>query len=78
LLQEDIMLIQETINEPATLLKLLVSLDDQLQALQPQLAAQQLPRDQRGGTPRWCTAEVLTIMIYGAWLGLTDKAKLYY
>ena len=31
------MLIQETINEPDTLLKLLVSLDDQLQELQPQL-----------------------------------------
>ena len=72
------MLIQETINEPDTMLKLLVSLDDQLQALQPQLAAQQLPRDRRGGTPRLCAAEVLTIMVYGAWLGLTDKAKLYY
>jgi hypothetical protein len=72
------MLIQETINEPDTLLKLLVSLDDQLQALQPRLAAQQLPRDGRGAPARLCAAEVLTSMIYGAWLGLTDKAKRYY
>ncbi len=72
------MLIQETINEPDTLLKLLVKLDDQLLALQPQLSAQQLPRDPRGGLPQLCAAEVLTMLIYGAWLGLTDKAKLYY
>lgn len=72
------MLIQETINDPDLMLKLLVQLDDQLQALRPQLQAQQLPRDARGGVPRLCAAEVLTMLIYGAWRGLTDKAKLYY
>src|SRR5690349_20505425 len=72
------MLIQETINEPDTLLKLFVDLDDQLLALPPQLNAQQLPRDPRGGVPQLRTAEVLTRLIFGAWLGLTDKVKLYF
>lgn len=72
------MLIQETINEPDTLLKLFVDLDDQLLVLQPQLHSQQLPRDPRGGAPQLRTAEVLTMLIFGAWLGLTDKAKLYF
>ena len=72
------MLIQETINEPDTLLKLFVNLDDQLLAVQPHLHAQHLPRDARGRVPQLRPAEVFTMLIFGAWLGLTDKAKLYF
>ena len=45
------MLIQEQISGPDTLLKLYVAMDEDLKALQPQLRAQQLPADPRGGSP---------------------------
>jgi hypothetical protein len=72
------MLIQEKINTPDTLLKLYVAIDEDLKALQPQLQAKQLPRDPRGGTPMLSAAEVLTILVWGAWRGLGDKAKVYF
>jgi Transposase DDE domain len=72
------MLIQEKINGPETLLKLYVTIDDDLKALQPQLQAKSLPRDPRGGIPLLSAAEVLTIVVWGAWRGVTDKAKLYF
>jgi DDE family transposase len=75
---EALMLIQEKISGSDTLLKLYVAIDDDLNALQPQLQAKYLPRDPRGGTPMLSTAEVLTILVWGAWRGLTDKAKVYF
>lgn len=72
------MLIQEKISGSDTLLKLYVAIDEDLKALHPQLRAEQLPRDPRGGTPTWSAAEVLTIVVWGAWRGLTDKAKVYF
>ena len=68
---------QEKINTPDTLLKLYVAIDEDLTGLQPQLRAQHLPRDPRGGTPVLSAAEVLTIVVWGAGRGLTDKANLY-
>lgn len=64
------MLIQEKIGGSDTLLKLYTAIDDDLKALQPQLQARQLPRDARGGTPTLSAAEVLTILVWGAWRGL--------
>ena len=61
------MLIQEKISGAETLLKLYVVIDEDLKALQPQLQAKHLPRDPRGGTPALSAAEVLTIMVWGAW-----------
>jgi hypothetical protein len=72
------MLMQEKINAPDTLLKLYIAIDDDLKALHPQLQAKQLPRDPRGGTPTLSAAEVLTILVWGAWRGLKDKATLYF
>lgn len=72
------MLIQEKINTPDTLLKLYVAIDEDLKALQPQLQRKHLPRDPRGGTPVLSAAEVLTILVWGAWRGLGDKAKVYF
>ena len=72
------LLIQEKISGPETLLKLYVAIDEDLKALQPQLQAKHLPRDPRGGTPVLSAAEVLTILVWGAWRGLKDKAKLYF
>ena len=72
------MLIQEKISGPDTLLKLYVAIDDDLKALQPQLQTKYLPRDPRGGTPILSAAEILTILVWGAWRGLTDKAKVYF
>ena len=72
------MLIQEKISAPDTLLKLYIAIDEDLKALQPQLQAKQLPRDPRGGTPTLSAAEVLTILVWAAWRGLTDKAKAYF
>lgn len=43
----------------------------------PNCRAKQLPREPRGGTPLLNAAEVLTLVVGGAWRGLTDKAKLY-
>jgi hypothetical protein len=57
---------------------LYVALDDDLKALRPQLQAKHLPRDPRGGTPLLSAAEVLTILVWGAWRGLNDKAKVYF
>ena len=72
------MLIQEKISAPDTLLKLYVAIDDDLKALRLQLQAKHLPRDPRGGTPSLSAAEVLPILVWGAWRGLTDKAKIYF
>ena len=67
------MLIQEKINTPDTLLKLYVAIDEDLKALQPQLQRKHLPRDPRGGTPVLSAAEVLTILVWGAWRALTER-----
>ena len=69
------MLIQEKISAPDMLLKLYIAIDEDLKVLQPQLQARQLPRDPRGGTPTLSASEVLTLLVWGAWRGLTDKAK---
>src|SRR5688572_24694566 len=61
-----------------TMLKLYVMIDEDLKALQPQLQTKHLPRDPRGGSPTLSAAEVLTVLVWGAWRGLTDKAKLYF
>ena len=74
---EVLMLIQEKINAPDTLLKLYVAIAEDLIVLRPRLRAKQLPRDPRGGTPTLSAAEVLTILVWGAWRGLKDKATLY-
>jgi DDE family transposase len=72
------MLIQEKRSGPESLLKLYVAIDEDLKVLQPQLQTNHLPRDPRGGTPLLSAAEVLPILIWGAWRGLTDKAKVYF
>lgn len=72
------MLIQAKINAPDTLLKLYVAIEEDLKALQPQLYAKQLPRDPRGGHPLLSAAEVLTVLVWGAWRGLKDNAALYF
>jgi hypothetical protein len=72
------MLIQEQISAPDMLLKLYIAIDEDLKVLQPQLQARQLPRDPRGGTPTLSASEVLTLLVWGAWRGLTDKAKVYF
>src|SRR5262245_43963343 len=72
------MLMQEKISGTDTLLKLYVAIDEDLKALQPQLQAKHLPCDPRGGSPTLSAAEVLTILVWGAWRGLTDKAKVYF
>jgi IS5 family transposase len=72
------MLIQEKISAPDTLLKLSVAIDEDLKGLQPHLQAKQLPRDPRGGTPILSAAEVLTMLVWGAWRGFKDKATLYF
>ena len=72
------MLMQAKISGSDTLLKLYVAIDEDLKALHPQHQARQLPRDPRGGTPTLSAAEVLTILVWGAWRGLTDKAKVYF
>lgn len=72
------MLMQEKIGGSETLLKLYVAIDEDLKALQPHLQAKHLPRDPRGGTPVLSAAEVLTILVWGAWRGLNDKAKIHF
>jgi hypothetical protein len=72
------MLMQEKISGPDTLLKLSVAIDENLKALQLQLQAIHLPRDPHGGTPTLSAAEVLTILVWGTWHGLKDKAALYF
>jgi hypothetical protein len=69
---------QEKISGSDTLLKLSIAIDEDLKALRPQLQAKQLPRDPRGGRPSWSAAEGLTIFVWGAWRGLTDKATVYF
>jgi len=72
------MLMQERVSGPDVLLKLFVTIDDLLKRLQASLAPQYLPRAPRGGHPQLSAAEVLTILVRGAWRGLHGKAKLYY
>ena len=55
-----------------------MAIDEDLKALQPRLRAKHLPRDPRGSLPTLSPAEVLTILIWGAGRGLTDKAKVYF
>jgi hypothetical protein len=68
-------LIREKISGSDTLLKLYLALAEELKALHPQLQAKQLPRDPRGGRPTLSAAAVPTIVVWGAWRGLTDRAK---
>jgi arylsulfatase A-like enzyme len=68
------MLIQEEISGSEALLKLYGAIDDDLKALRPHLQTKQRPRDPRGSTLSLSAAEVLTIVVWGAWRGLTDKA----
>jgi hypothetical protein len=72
------MLIQERVSGPDMLLKLYVTIDDLLQQVQRGLVPKYLPRDPRGGHPQLSAAEVVTMLVWGAWRGLSDKAKLYY
>jgi hypothetical protein len=72
------MLMQEKISGLNTLFKLYVVTDEDLNILQSQLRAQQLPVDQRGGSSLLSAAEVFTILMGGAWRGLKDKAKVYF
>jgi len=72
------MFIQEKIGGADTLLKLYTAIDDDRKALQPQLQARQLPSEPRRGTLALSAAEVLTLLIWGAWRGLNDKAKMYF
>jgi len=72
------MLIQERISGPDTLLKLYATIDDGLKLIQGHLGTKQLPRDARGSISALSAAEVLTMLVWGAWRGLGDKAKLYY
>jgi hypothetical protein len=75
---EATMLIQERISGPDTLLKLYAAIDDGLKTVQRRVDTKQLPRDPCGGRPELSAAEVLTMLVWGAWRGLGDKAKLYY
>ena len=72
------MLIPERVSGPDMLLKLYVTIDDLLQQVQRGLVPKYLPRDPRGGHPQLSAAEVVTMLVWGAWRGLSDKAKLYY
>ena len=70
------MLRQEKRSRTETVLKLYVAMDDDRKALRPHLPAKPLPRDPRGGVSTLSAAEVLTVLGWGAWRGLTDQAKL--
>jgi Transposase DDE domain len=72
------MLRQEKRSGADTLLELYGAIDEDLKALYPQLHAKQLARDPRGSTATLSAAEVLTIVVWGAWRGLTDQAKVYF
>jgi hypothetical protein len=72
------MLLQKSRSGPDTLLKLYAALEDGLKMVQRHLTTKQLPRDPRGGRPELSAAEVLTLLVWGAWRGLRDKAKLGY
>ena len=72
------MLRQEQRSGADTLLKLDVAIEDDLQALQPHLRAKPLPRAPRGRAPPVRAAEVLPVLVWGAWRGLTAKANLYF
>src|SRR5262245_9380079 len=60
------------------LLKLYVTIDNLRQQMQRGLGAKHLPRDPRGGQPHLSAAEVVTMLVWGAWRGLSDKAQWYY
>jgi hypothetical protein len=72
------MLRQEKRSGADTLLELYGAIDEDLKALYPQLHAKQLARDPRGSTATLSAAEVLTLVVWGAWRGLTDQAKVYF
>jgi hypothetical protein len=76
--QEATMLIQERVSGSDMLLKLYITIDDLLKRIQTRVQPKHLPRDPRGGRPQLSAAEVVTILVWGAWRGLSDKAKLYY
>ena len=69
------MLIQERVSGPDLLLKLYVTIDDLLHQAQRGLVPKYLPRDPRGGPSQLSAAEVVTMLVWGAWRGLSDKAK---
>src|SRR5262245_8573609 len=72
------MLIEERVSGPDMLLKLYVTLDDLLPQVQRGLVPKHLPRDPRGSQPQLSAAEGVTMLVWGAWRGLSDKAKVYY
>jgi Transposase DDE domain len=72
------MLIQERVSGPDSLLKLYVLIDDLLLQVERGRSPKHLPRDPRGGQQGLSAAEVVTMLVWGAWRGLSDKAKLYY
>jgi hypothetical protein len=59
-------------------LKLFVTIDDLLKRVHDGLRPQYLPRDPGGGQPQLSVAEVVTMLVWGAWRGLSEKAKLSY
>jgi hypothetical protein len=75
---EATMLIQERVSGPDMLLKLYVMIDDLLQQVPRGLVPKHLPRDPRGRHPQLSAAAVVTMVVWGAWRGVSDKAKLYY
>jgi hypothetical protein len=72
------MLIQERVSGPDMWLKLFVTIDDLLKRVHDGLRPQYLPRDPGGGQPQLSVAEVVTMLVWGAWRGLSEKAKLSY
>jgi len=70
--------IPERVSVPDLLLKLSGASDDLLQQVQRGLIPKYLPRDPRGGQPQLSAAAVVTMLVWGAWRGLSDKAKLSY
>ena len=67
---------QEQRNGRDTLPKLYVAIDDELKALRPHLQAKHFTRDPHGRSPLLSATEVGTALVWSAWRGLTDKAKL--
>ena len=72
------MLIQERINGEDVVLKTFIAIDDNLQEISQASGHKLLPKDPRGQKAHLNASEIITMMILGAWRGLTDKAKVYY
>jgi hypothetical protein len=71
------MLIHERVSGADVLRQLFVTIDALLKRVQHGLTPPYLPREPRGGQPQLSAAEVVTMLVWGAWRGLNDKAKLY-